>query len=175
LRRAAALLGAAVLGPVFPGCGASEPRTRPGGDFTLEQAQKFEAFPLYFAGAQVDGLPLTALVRREDTADYVSFIYGDCVPASPDEGCAPPLEIQVWPSRTRGAGSYDSRPGAQVPERTTIEGRCAAYLGETQVEIYEPRSTIVVFSGSRERLRTIAAALRPLGAAPRGGGEAPVC
>jgi hypothetical protein len=165
-----------LAGLVLAGCGAGGGGVDTGGNLTLEQAAAFDAFPLYFAGERVDGIPLTALLRREDTADYVSFVYGDCEPAVVGEGCAPPLEIQVWPARARSAASYDSsRPGSPELELTVVAGRCAAFVAGARLEIYEPGATVVVFSDSRERSQRVAAALRPLGAAPRGGGEAPGC
>jgi hypothetical protein len=133
----------------------------PGGNFSLEEAKAFEEFPLYYAGSEVDGLPLTAVLRRDDTANYVSFVYGDCTPSS-DGGCAPPAEVQVWPAGGRNVDSYDSpAPGTPVPERARIRDRPAAVLADgTQLEIYTEGSTIVVFSHTRERALEVAKALR---------------
>ena len=39
-------------------------------------------FPLFDAGERVDGLPLTAVLRRTDSAEHVSSVYGDCTPAA---------------------------------------------------------------------------------------------
>jgi hypothetical protein len=66
----------------------------PSAQFTLEDARAFDDYPLLFAGDRVEGLPLVTVLRRSDTADFVSFVYGDCTPDD-DMGCAPPLEIQV--------------------------------------------------------------------------------
>jgi hypothetical protein len=98
------------------------------GDFTLEAARASDDFPLYYAGEEVDGLPLTPILRRDAAANYVSFVYGDCMPGS-DGGCAPPAEVQVWPGGVRNAGSYDlSLAGTPIPRRTTIRGLPAAFL-----------------------------------------------
>ena len=70
------VLGLALLGAASAGGGQSPAASR-----------SFD--PLYNAGERVDGLPLAAVLRREDTAEFVSFIYGDCV-AGDDAGCAPP-------------------------------------------------------------------------------------
>lgn len=132
----------------------------PGGRLSLEEARRFDEFPLYYAGQEVDGLPLTAVLRRDDRADYVSFVYGDCTPAS-DAGCSPPAEVQVWGSADRNAGSYDgSVPGAPPLEHTRIRGRPAAFVGDGALEIYADESTVVVFAGTLERRRAIARALR---------------
>lgn len=145
-------------------CGAARERVvQVAGDLTFEQARAFAEFPLVYAGEQVDGLPLVAIVRRDDTADYVSFVYGDCRPASSEGGCAPPAEIQVWPADRRSLGSYGTSPGAVSPELTRIRGSPAAFFDAgTRLEIYTAEVTVVVFAGSRERAGRIAAALRCL-------------
>jgi hypothetical protein len=131
-----------------------------GGDLTLEQARAFEEFPLYYAGDVVEGLALTALLERDDSARYVSFVYGDCTPSS-DGGCASPAEIQVWPAGARNLGSYDlSAPGTPVPEPTRIRGVPAAFVGDGQLELYVPGATVVVFAHDRERALAIANELR---------------
>jgi hypothetical protein len=132
--------------------------------FELVRSRAVAEFPLYSAGDQVDGLPLTAVLRRDDTADFVSFVYGDCV-ARDDEGCAPPVEVQVWPACRRNLNLYASgRPGTPVPERTTTRGVPAAFLDDgTRLELQTSRSTVVVFADSRIRVLRVAAALRPVG------------
>ena len=123
-----------------------------------------ETFPLYWVGERVDGLPLAASLRRDDTARYVSFVYGDCE-ASSDAGCAPPAEIQVWPSCLRNLALYDD-PQASVgrpPGRIAVRGVPAAFFDDgTRLELETEGSTIVVFAGSRGGALTIAAALRSL-------------
>lgn len=117
--------------------------------------------PLLFAGDRTDGLPLTAVLRRSDSAEYVSFVYGDCVPDD-DAGCAPPVEIQVWPACRRHLALYDSSSGPDL-ERLTVRGVPGAVLDSgTRLELQTGRSTIVVFAESRQRLSRIAAELRPL-------------
>ena len=143
-------------------CGGATEDTAPlAGDLTLEQARAFEEFPLVYAGERVDGLPLVAIVRRDDTADYVSFLYGDCRPPSPEGGCPPPAEIQVWPAGRRNLGSYDASRGGSGPELTTIRGSPAAFFDAgTRLEVYTAQLTVVVFARSRERVGKIADALR---------------
>jgi hypothetical protein len=133
----------------------------PDGTFSLAQARAFTDFPLYFAGEEADGLPLTAVLRRNDTADFVSFVYGDCA-ADSDSGCAPPAEVQVWPRGVRGPSAYDpSAPGTPVSTATELRDLPAALFEDgTRVELYGEHSTIVVFADSRRRGLAIAAALR---------------
>jgi hypothetical protein len=150
----------------------------PGGDgrslstanFSLERARAFDEFPLYSAGERVDGLPLTAVLRRDDTADYVSFVYGDCV-ADDDAGCAPPAEIQVWPACRRSLALYDGVTGeSPSPERVVARGVPGAFFDRgTRLELQTGRSTVVLFADSRLRVLRIAAALRAVdGSVPAG-------
>jgi hypothetical protein len=150
------------LALVLAGTGpAGDARREPASSVTLEQARAFDEFPLYSAGERADALPLTAVLRRDDTASYVSFVYGDCTPED-DAGCAPPAEIQVWPGCRRNLALYDAgslvAPGL---ERTTIRGVPAAFLDDgTRLEIQTGRSTVVIFANSRTRAVRIAGALR---------------
>jgi hypothetical protein len=155
-----ALLGALALAA----CGAAaESKVSAAGDLTLEEARAFEEFPLVYAGERVDGLPLVAIVRRDDTANFVSFVYGDCRPPPAEGGCAPPAEIQVWPAGRRNLGSYDASRGGPSPELTRIRGSPAAFFeAGTRLEVYMGQLTVVVFARSRERVGRIADALRCL-------------
>ena len=115
---------------------------------------------LYNAGEAVDGLPLTAVLERDDTARYVSFVYGDCE-ASGDTGCAPPAEVQVWPACRRSLALYGaSVPGGPAVEPATVRGVPAAFVDDDRLELQTGRVTIVIFAGSRARLLRIARALR---------------
>ncbi|HLM92578.1 MAG TPA: hypothetical protein VK273_02075, partial [Gaiellaceae bacterium] len=66
---------------------ATESRSEGPAAFTRADAHAFSAFPLYWLGGSFDRLPLTAITRRNDAAiagqdvraDYVGFVYGDCV------------------------------------------------------------------------------------------------
>ena len=119
--------------------------------------------PLYFAGDRLEGLPLTAVLRRSDTAEYVSFVYGDCVPEG-DAGCAPPVEIQVWPACRRHLALYGLAPPGPALVRTTIRGVPVALLdGGTRLELQTGRATVVVFADSPARVVRVGRALRPVG------------
>ncbi len=147
---AALALGLALVGSVSAGGGRS--------------SAAFQPFPLYNAGERVDGLPLTAVLRREDTADFVSFVYGDCV-AADDAGCAPPAEIQIWPACRRNLALYDGAElsGAPPPEQIAVRGVPALLFDDgTRLELETGSSTAVVFAGTRARALRIATALRAL-------------
>lgn len=118
-------------------------------------------YALYNAGDRVEGFPLVAVLRRSDTAEFVSFVYGDCTPAG-DTGCAPPIEIQVWPACRRHLGLYAASSGVSPAlEQATVRGVPAAFIDDgTRLELQAGRSTIVVFADSRSRVARIARALR---------------
>lgn len=164
MRLALLLIFAACSTLVLAGAGRAREALSEPDDFGLTDAARFTEFPLFNAGDRVDGLPLVAVLRREDTADYVSFVYGDCV-AADDAGCAPPVEVQVWHACRRNLGLYDSgATGAPVPERVTVRGVPAAFLEDgLRLELQSARSTIVVFGDSRQRVTRVVAALRRVG------------
>jgi hypothetical protein len=149
--------------------------TRSRASFDLERARSFGEFTLFDAGTSVDGLPLTAVLRRDDTANFVSFVYGDCV-AGDDAGCAPPVEIQVWPACARNLALYDAGHAAAgpAPEPAVVRGVPGALFdGGTRLELETGRSTVVVFAGSRARVLRVAAALRAVDGSVRRGAPLP--
>lgn len=134
-------------------------------------------FRLYSLGREFDGLPLATVIRRCDNADpmgsanYVSYIYGTCTPkpapgeASIDSGCAPPLEVQIWPSCERTFGHYRASARAKMqPERRGVP---VAEVDDW-LELYTEDSTVVVFGTDPERIDRAVSALQPVarGAAP---------
>ena len=145
-----AVLGLALVGSVSAGGGHSPPASS-------------SVDTLYNAGDRVDGLPLAAILRRADTAEFVSFIYGDCVSVD-DAGCAPPAEIQIWPACRRNLGLYDDAiDRGALAERISLRGVPALLFDDgTRLELETGRSTVVVFAGTRVRVLRIAAALRAL-------------
>ncbi len=159
---------------VLAGAGsAGDGERTPPSQFTLEDARAFDDHPLYFAGDRVEGLPLVTVLRRSDTADFVSFVYGDCTPDD-DMGCAPPLEIQIWPACRRHLALYGSSSLGPTLERMTVRGVPAAVLdGGTRLELQTGRSTVVVFADARARLARIAGKLRSLEAPVSRGGALP--
>lgn len=150
-------LALAALLPLGPVASAAPP-----GDASRPQ--------LFDAGSSVDGLALTAVLERDEAAGHASFVYGDC-DASDDAGCAPPVEIQVWPSCRRHLGLYRAgSPLGPDAEAATIRGVPAAFLDDgSRLELQTGRSTVVVFAESRARVVRIAHALRAVdGSVPPG-------
>lgn len=154
--------------------GAGPAGDEPSSTFTLAHARTFREFPLYYAGDRVDGLQLVAVLRRDDTASFVSFVYGDCTP-SDDAACAPPAEIQAWPACRRNLALYDGSRSRRLDlQRTTIRGVPAAFLEDgTQLEIQTGRSTVVVFADSPARALRIADALRSMNGSASAGALLP--
>jgi hypothetical protein len=152
------------------GAGGASPRS----SFSLEQVLAFDEFELFSAGYSVDGVPLTAVLRRDDTATYVSFVYGDCEPES-DAGCAPPAEVQVWPACRRSLALYDGEAaGSPVPERVHVRGVPGAFFDRgTRLELETGRSLVVVFAGSRAQALRVAAALEAVDGSVAAGAPLP--
>ena len=164
---------AALAALVLTGAGSGSVREQkpeqqagPVGRFTLDAARAFDDYALFFAGDRVESQPLAAVLRRSDTAEFVSFVYGDCVTAD-DLGCAPPIEIQIWPACRRHLALYGLSGLGSTLERTTVRGVPAAVLDDgTQLELQTGRSTVVVFGDSRGRVAHVARALRAMGGSP---------
>ena len=85
-------------------------------------------------------------------ANFVNFIYGRCDPG-PD-GCAPPLETQIWPACDRHLSSYSLTPsGDPLPhENLFVRGVPAAFFVEPRLELYSGAVTIVLFGHDRAQL-----------------------
>lgn len=126
-------------------------------------------FQNYWAGQSFDGLALTAVLRRCDQvradeamrANYVSYVYGDCTTGN-DAGCAPPIEVQSWPSVERRKGSLTPGPAESSVSGTdtTVSGVPATkYEDGHRLEIYRPDTTIVVFGDDPARVDRFATAL----------------
>jgi hypothetical protein len=88
----------------------------------ISRAQKFDRFPLYWAGERFKRWELTHIEGLDYKSPIIGFIYGDCTPHDGEQpSCTPPLQIQVSAScsqpssvvrRVRGApvGMIDSAP-----------------------------------------------------------------
>jgi hypothetical protein len=147
---------AAVIG-VARATGDGKPNP-PRSTFSVAQARAFRDFPVYSAGDSVDGYPLVAVLRNP-AANYVSFIYGDCV-ASGERGCAPPAEVQVWPACVRNIALYDPQLGPEF-ERREVRGAPAFVFEQGhRLEVQTGESTVVVFGKSPELVGHVAAQLR---------------
>lgn len=101
---------------------------------------------------------------------YRSSIYGTCKVTS-DTGCAPPLEVQVWPACERSPADYTfGEPGHESTlkptEIATVRGVPARFYREGRVELSTGDVTVVIFGNSRELVLSAAQGLRSEGGAP---------
>jgi hypothetical protein len=120
-------------------------------------------FQVYFLGKQFEKLTVTRRLRRLDKrtapqeyrANYVSYIYGTCA-LDGDAGCAPPIEVQNWPTCERNPTTYRLTPkGDPVPHTNlTIRGAPAALFEDgLRLEIYTGRTTVVIFGNDAAQVR----------------------
>jgi len=85
---ACAALTALVLGIVGAGCAIGDDV-----EADLETAREFNAYPLYWAGERFEKLDVSYVSLG---GEAVGFTYGTCE-ITGDHGCAPPLQIQIFP------------------------------------------------------------------------------
>jgi hypothetical protein len=62
----------------------------------IDSAATFQRFPIYWLGEEFEGLELTH-VEAEDWSTAATLTYGTCKPSGYDGGCAPPVQVQVFP------------------------------------------------------------------------------
>ena len=172
----AAVIAAGAAALVLLRSGHAEANARPDAPkstFSVAQAKGFTDFPVYDAGDSVEGLPLVAELRRVGGGtNYVSFIYGDCT-AVDDYGCAPPIEIQIWPACLRNPSLY-AGPGAPVGDKATVRGVPAAFYEDgRRLEIQTGTSTVVIFGRRQAEVVTVADALRGVNVPVRAGDNLP--
>jgi hypothetical protein len=119
--------------------------------------QSFDGFPVYYLGESFEDL---ALAEAPPAGDVASFVYGSCEPSG-DTGCAPPLEVQVWPACMRNPASYELAPGMPLPHREdTVRAVPAAFYEDgSRLELSTGSVTVVIF-GERDQIVRAAEALR---------------
>jgi hypothetical protein len=148
-----------LCGLLISGCGEDGP--------TLSEVEKFDAYPLYYAGDEIAGNELDDISGEDDwqrNPDQQSvgftFFYGTCDPTSDglfDEGgCAPPVQIQVSSICDRHPALYRERP-----EVFDLRGAKASANGGG-LEIFTGRTTVVIF-GEGELMRPTIRQLRRVG------------
>lgn len=127
----------------------------------LEEVKELSAYPVYYAGEKVSGVPLEEIGgedwRKDKESVRWTFYYGDCDPPAglfADGGCAPPLQIQNYSACRRWAGEYPVKP-----RLFDFRGAKAAWTGE-QLEIYTGRTTVVMPAFQRRIVKAAAHQLR---------------
>lgn len=138
------------------GCGQDGP--------TLSEVEKFDAYPLYYAGDEVEGNELDDISGEDNWQRNLdqrsvgfTFFYGTCELEGEDHpSCAPPIQIQVSSICDRHLGLYRG-----MPEVFDIRGAKASTNGGG-LEIFTGHTTVVIF-GDRELFKPTIRQLRPLG------------
>ncbi len=161
MRELAILVG--IIG-VTAGCSGS---AGPSGDLTLEEVRELPGPAQYYVGDEFEGLALTAI---SGTSPPLTFIYGDCDAGGGDGGCAPPLEVQVWPIDQRPPGIISDMLEC---ERVTVRGAQGALYGGSDLDLYVGDQTVVIFAESREMALAAAEALRTVDDDGVGAGDLP--
>ncbi len=161
--RMRALLVLVTIGSLAAGCSFSESS----GDLTLEEVRELPGPAPYYVGGEFEGLPLTAI---SGTSPRLTFVYGDCEPSGDDGGCAPPLEVQVWPIDRRAPGVISDMLECQ---KVTVRGAQGAFYGGPDLDLYVGDHTVVIFAESREMALRAAEVLRTVDADSVTTGELP--
>lgn len=136
----------------------------------MGDAKSFDAYPIYYSGEEVAGLPLERVSgprsnlkkadRMGERAVGWSFTYGDCTPPSgSDGGCAPPLQIQNWSTCFRSFGSIDRPRNRQLYDFRGAKATGGGG-GGSPMEIFTGRTTVVIFANERSVAEAAARQLR---------------
>jgi hypothetical protein len=165
LATAAAMAAAATMAmaALLTGCGTVHPKPLGGG--SLEEAQTFPYYRLYWVGRRFGSQPLAAVDGRQNYNSAIgdSVYYGDCVSGKGLLGgggsCALPLQITTVVYRLHSNAPLGPQRNALlhgVPATIYDKGR--------SIELYSGRLAIDVFSDSPTRALLAASRLRPLNA-----------
>jgi hypothetical protein len=159
----ALLLVALVACPVLAdGCATGQPG--PLSAQSLQEAETFPYYPIYWVGRYFGAYPLTAADGKKSYSSAIgdSVYYGDCVR---DKGiigggsCQLPLQVTTVIYRLHSNATL----GAQ--SNTVIRGVPAVVYDEGRsIELYSGRQAIDIFSDTFSHARQAAQALRPLNA-----------
>jgi hypothetical protein len=125
---------------------AEAPNAPVHGNSSLAAMKGFTKFPLYDAGSNVRGLPLTGVQYADGV---VTFTYGDCAPppGSIDGGCTLPVSIQVWNACSRNPASYKQDMLSPIGDEKTVRGvPAASFEAGYRLEVQTGRSTVVIFA-----------------------------
>jgi hypothetical protein len=161
--RAVGLVVAIATAGVLGGCALTDDR---GVEGALAELRERPGPGPYFVGETFEGLPLTAISAA---GPRVTFVYGDCDPPPDEGGCAPPLEVQIWPIGRRAPGVISSMIECR---KVTVRGVPGAFFG-SDLDLYVGDQTVVVFADSQPRALRAAEALRPVDADRASEGDLP--
>ena len=126
-------------------------RTPPNiGHWTIEEAQRFTEFALYWVGEEFRGLPLTDIYRFDSRSNdppvlhpesSVTFMYGTCKPPGglfAEGGCSPPIQIIVQPYCATADLHLERSPFRENAEISSaeIDSTRFVWTGDVAVTIY---------------------------------------
>ncbi|MHB8531220.1 MAG: hypothetical protein ACYDC2_00730 [Solirubrobacteraceae bacterium] len=173
----ACVLALVLVSPALASLGTEPSQTAP--CLTRRNLPTFTAFDL---GTSFAGLPRTSMYRScyvpphgnlvgpgpRSVAWISDAIYGSCTPGGPEGGCGPPIDIQSWPECDRDYAPYG--PASDLTPRTSyrLSGshRLPAVSLEhglsNRIELYEGRTTVVIFTDGPEGPRLASQAAHAL-------------
>ncbi len=125
-----------------------------------ESVTEFQDFPLYWAGAEFQGLPLTGIIRSygphlTPPEDHVILQYGTCTPSA-GAGCRVPLQIRVEPYCYAQPTGF--APEAKEDTVFQVRGADAQYLSGA-LRLWMGDVTVRVSAGPEEEELNVAEAL----------------
>lgn len=144
------------------GCGTSNPR--PIKAATLEEAQTFPYFPVYWVGRSFEGQPLDAVDGRRTYLSNVgeSVYYGDC---SHEKGIFGGGSCRLTLQVTTAIWHLHSNSALGASQNLLIRGvPAAAYDEGRSIELYTGQVVIDIFSDTPERALRAALRLAPANA-----------
>lgn len=149
-----------VCGALLGGCGSQAEETASPPP-SLREAKRFDRFPVYFAGREIAGLPLTAVSEASHGrfGTEVTFAYGHC--DQPDGlfeegGCSLPLSIQNWSTCVRwGKQLHDPLRAIDLRGAKATHGG-----GGSQLEVFTGSTTVVIWAHERSVAESAARELR---------------
>ena len=144
--------------------GGSDPQPPPDAA-TVRAAQAAAAFPIFWAGESVAGLPLTGVSRD---GGQVNVQYGSCTPAGGEGGCALPVTIQTTSICARNPLILDLRPRAS----SRVRGVPARDYGD-DLSLEIDTSNVTVFTRPQYREQVLSALRSARVAAPVPSAELP--
>jgi hypothetical protein len=113
----------------------------------VEQARRFDAFPLYWTGQRFEKWELEAIDGLDGPARLVTFIYGTCTPHDGDEpSCVPPIEIQLSPLCSHldvvaARPIWRHRRIREAPVGSNPDGAPVLFSSRAQVKVYRGEGT----------------------------------
>lgn len=128
---------------------------------SLNEARKFDAYRVYYAGKEVAGFPIVYATGEDGQIDQRSsawfFVYGHCVDPPAEGGCSPPVQIHNYSVCDRWAGV--STYGHRLYDFRGAKARWGGVDIGGSMEIFTGRTTVTIGGGSN-LVKAAARALR---------------